>query len=131
MQKVWHFALHDVFIYKNPDTSQKARQFTLSFYIQKYGHFALRNFSLNFSNWWRGRGTFFDTKNNALCVTFLYAKKCTLRYVFIYKSLTLCDRFLYAKNNALCVKFFYLKFYLIVLISNYKCTYDQRNHIKK
>ena len=40
--------LREVFICKNPDTSQKARQFALHFYIQKSGHFALRGFSLNF-----------------------------------------------------------------------------------
>ena len=48
IQKASHFVLRDVFIYKKKDTSQKARQFALHFYIQKSGHFALRNFSLNF-----------------------------------------------------------------------------------
>ena len=50
IQKSQHFALHEVFIYKNPDTSQKSRQFALcfNFFIQKAGHFALRNFSWNF-----------------------------------------------------------------------------------
>ena len=33
-----------VFIYKNPDTFQKARQFPLRFYIQKAIHLALRDF---------------------------------------------------------------------------------------
>ena len=32
------------FIYKKPDTFQKARQFELSFYIQKARHFTLRYF---------------------------------------------------------------------------------------
>ena len=36
--------VQDVFIYKNPDTSQKARQFGLSFYVQKAWHFTLRDF---------------------------------------------------------------------------------------
>ena len=45
IQKKRHFALLDVFIYKKPDTSQKARQlFALRFYIQKPGHFVLRDF---------------------------------------------------------------------------------------
>ena len=32
------------FVYKNPDTFQKARQFPLRFYIQKAIHFTLRDF---------------------------------------------------------------------------------------
>ena len=36
--------LRDVFIYKKPDTFQKARQFPLRFYIQKAVHFTLRDF---------------------------------------------------------------------------------------
>ena len=35
IEKAWHFLLHEVFIYKNPDTSQKARQFALHFFIHK------------------------------------------------------------------------------------------------
>ena len=34
----------NVFIYKNPDTFQKARQFPLCFYIQKAIHLTLRDF---------------------------------------------------------------------------------------
>ena len=34
IKKGCHFALREVFIYKNQDTSQKARQFALHFYIQ-------------------------------------------------------------------------------------------------
>ena len=34
IQKSRHFALQDVFIYKNPDTSKKSRQFALFFLIQ-------------------------------------------------------------------------------------------------
>ena len=37
LQKAWHFALRDVFIYKKLDTSQKARQFAIRFYIEKSG----------------------------------------------------------------------------------------------
>ena len=33
IQKAWHFALHDVFIYKKLNTSQKARQFAIRFYM--------------------------------------------------------------------------------------------------
>ena len=34
-----------IYIYKNPDTFQKARQFALRFNSQKAGHFMLRDFS--------------------------------------------------------------------------------------
>ena len=50
MQKSWQFSLRDVFIFKKLDSSEKAREFALRFYIQNSGHFALRNFSLNFWN---------------------------------------------------------------------------------
>ena len=73
IQKVWYFALRDISIYKKPDTSQKARQFVLFFLIQKSGHFAFRDLSLHFWNWWRGGDIF-------LC-----KKQCTLRYIFICK----------------------------------------------
>ena len=36
--------LGNVFIYKNPDTFQKARQFPLRFYIQKSIHLTLGDF---------------------------------------------------------------------------------------
>ena len=38
--------MQNVFIYKNPDTLQKERQFALFFYIQKPRHFMLRYFHL-------------------------------------------------------------------------------------
>ena len=94
------------FIYKNQDTLQKARQFSLCFYIYKSGNFKLRDFSWEFWSW---RGTF------------LYAKKqCTLRYIFIWKKMYFALWFyiqkachfalhVYLKKNVLCVKFLYLK----------------------
>ena len=36
--------LRNIFIYKKPDTFQKARQFPLRFYIQKAIHLTLRDF---------------------------------------------------------------------------------------
>ena len=50
---------------------QKARQFALRFYIQKSGHFTLRDLHgiLEIGG---GRGAFCFAKNSALCVTFLY-----------------------------------------------------------
>ena len=44
IQLSWHFALSEVFIYKRPESSQKERQSALRFYIQKSGHFTLRDF---------------------------------------------------------------------------------------
>ena len=38
----------NVFIYKKPDTFQKARQFPLRFYIQKSIHLTLRDFHEDF-----------------------------------------------------------------------------------
>ena len=40
--------LRNVFIYKKPDTWQKARQFTLRFCMQKAIHLTLRDFHENF-----------------------------------------------------------------------------------
>ena len=36
--------IRNIFIYKKPDTFQKARQFPLRFYIQKATHLTLRDF---------------------------------------------------------------------------------------
>ena len=53
-------------------------------------------------------GGYFYIQKKELCVTFLYAKKCTLRYVLYTKILTLCVKILYAKKNALLVTFIYI-----------------------
>ena len=100
IQKVWHFALRDVFIYKNTDTSQKAGQFALHFYIQKCGHFASRDFSWNFWSW------HLYTKIMKICVTWCFYIQ---KYRHFSKSNTICVIFLYAKNNAVCVTFLYAK----------------------
>ena len=86
IKKSWHFTLRDVFIYKKTETSQKARQFALRFYIQKSGHFALRNFSLNFWNRRRGGGIFIGKKQYTVRYIFICKKQCTLHYVFTYKK---------------------------------------------
>ena len=46
--KARFFALGDVFMYKKLDTPKKAREFSLFFFMEKSGHFALHDFSLNF-----------------------------------------------------------------------------------
>ena len=91
-----------------------------SLYIEKARHFA------------KGKTIcvmFKYTKPRTLCVTqffmeflkladggtFLYAKKCTLRYVLYTKSLTLCVPFLYEKKCTLC-HVFISKCFCIVLI---------------
>ena len=59
--------LRNVFIYKKSDTFQKARQFTLGFYIQKAIHLTLQEF------------------HEILKLPFIYKKHDTLRYVtFLY-----------------------------------------------
>ena len=119
------------FLYKNPDTSQKARQFALHFYIKKSRHFALRDLSLNFWNWRRGVDIFHAKKNNAFCVIFntqkiihfaicyIYKKPDTIRYIFICK-----------KKCTLRYVYIYIT-YCIVMIPNYNRTYDQSDHIEK
>ena len=102
--------LQGVSIYKNPDTSQRARQFPLRFYIQKSGHFALRKCSLNFWNWQRGRGAFLYAKKCTLSCIFICQEQCIFAYVFINKNPdTLRSIYIYI-NNTLCVTFLYLKF---------------------
>ena len=56
-----------------------------------------------------GGGPLLRAKNNALRVTFLYLKKCTLGYVLYTKIPTLYVTLLYAKNDALSVTSIYLK----------------------
>ena len=118
--------LRNFFIYKKPDTFQKARQFPSRFYIQKAIHFTLRDFSWNFWSW------HLYTKSMTLCVTWrFYIKKAR----YFAKSKTVCDTFyiqksgtfalrdfslnfwnlrrggafIYQKNNVLCVTFLYCK----------------------
>ena len=86
IQKKWHFALRDVFIYKKLDSSQKAGQFAIRLYIQKSGTFTLRDFPLNFWNLRRGEGNLFIKKTMYFAWHFYIEKQCTLRFVAIYKE---------------------------------------------
>ena len=97
IQKAWHFVLREVFIYKKPDNFQKARPFPLHCYIQRFGHFALRNFLLNLWNWMRV-GDFLNAK-----------KECTLCYIFICKKNSLCVMFYIKKSLTLWATFLYTK----------------------
>ena len=73
IQKAWHFALREIFIYKKLDTSQKARQFAIRFYIQKSGTlcYVISHWIFRFAE---GGGAHLFLKKNALCVTFIYWK---------------------------------------------------------
>ena len=62
---------------------QQARQFPLSFYIQKSGHFTLRNFP------WKFCGSHLCTKSMILCVT----------WSFMYKNPNILQK---ARQFALC-----------------------------
>ena len=72
IQKSWHFALPDIFIYKKRDTSQKSRQFALRFYIQNLDtlRYAISHWTFEIGG---GGGNFLYLKN-ALYVIFLYVK---------------------------------------------------------
>ena len=85
--------MRNFFIYKNPDTLQKSRQFPSRFYIQKARQFRLRDFS------WRIWSWHLYTKSMTLCVKWrFYTQKSrqfakmqdNLRYVFTKKNWTLC-----------------------------------------
>ena len=116
IQKEWHFSLRAVIIYKNSDTPQKARQFALRLYIYKNPD------TLRYSSFHGifeiggGRGGVI-LKNNALCVKPLYLKKNVWLHLYIY-------------IYALCITFITICFG-IVLIPNYKRTYNQSNQIDK
>ena len=64
------------FIWKNPHTSQKERQFALRFTYRYAKNFALRNFSLNIWNWWRG-GEIFILKKKHFALQLYLQKKIT------------------------------------------------------
>ena len=130
--------LLNIFIYKKPDTFQKARQFPLRFYIQKGIQLTLRDFHEIFEV-----GIYIQKAwHFALRHVFIYknldipqkARKFAIRF-YIQKSGTfalrdfslnfwnlrrggtfvdwknniLCVAFLYLKNNALCVTLLYRK----------------------
>ena len=107
IQEAWHFALHVVFIYKKLDTSKKARQFALRFYIKNPDTLHYAVFHWIFEIGGGGGGILFCKKQYTLRFICICKMQCTLRYIFISKI------------------------YRIVLIPNYKRTYDQRDQTKK
>ena len=97
-----------MFLYKNPDTSKKARQFALSFLKYKNPDTLCYATLHEIFEIGAGREAFLGEKNFAL--KFYMQKTSTFCYVYIYKNWTLCVTLLYAKKNALYVTFLYLKF---------------------
>ena len=77
--------MRNVFIYKKPDTFQKARQSPLRLYTKSHT-LDVMGFSWNFWSW------HLYTKSMTLCVTWsLYIQKAR----HFAKSKTMCDTFLY------------------------------------
>ena len=94
--------LQNVFTYQNIDTSQKARQFPLRFYMQKESYFYLRGFSWKFWIW------YLYTKNVTLWVTWPFYIQKEWHFA---KSKTICAAFFYTKARTLCVTQFSLNFW--------------------
>ena len=62
---------------------------------------------------------------------FILVKQCTLLYVFIYKKPDTL-RYIFIFNNQCTLRYVFIcKIYPIVLIPNYKRTYDQTDQIEK
>ena len=104
--EAWYSTLHNVFIYKNSDTSKKVWQFALHFLIYKkpdtlcYAifHWIFKKF---------GGGGILITKYNAIWVKFLYAKNDELSVTLLYtKYLTHFASYVFEKNSALGVRFY-------------------------
>ena len=76
IKKAWHFSLRDVFIYKNPDTSQKARQFALRFIYAKILTLCATQFFMEFFTLAEGEGDIFIKKKH-FASDFYVKKQCT------------------------------------------------------
>ena len=62
---------------------------------------------------------------------FILKKQCTLRYVAIYKELDTMRYILISKKQYTFLYVYICIIYRVVLVPNYKRTYDQINHIEK
>ena len=124
IQKSWHFTLRDVFIYKKLDTSPKSKTICYTFLYTKIRHFVLRDFSLNFWNLRRGGGIYLFKKMH-FAWHFYIEKLRTLRYVAIYKEPDTLRYILIRKKQFTFRYVFVYIIYRVVLIPNYKRTYDQ------
>ena len=113
------------FLYRKHDTYKKDI-ICVTFLYTKARTLCVTLFLLNFWNCRRGGGSIlYFFLNNALWVTFLFAKSIALCVTFLYtKSLTFCVTFiLYKKQCTLCYVFI-TKIYRIVLIPNYLSSVD-------
>ena len=116
----------NVFIYKIPDTFQKAKQFSFRFCIKKAEHLTLRDFNEIFEvciyiqkAWHLALGDVFeykkqDTSEKAkqFAINFIYKNPGLLRYLIFDWIFEICGgrgRFIYSQNNILCVTFLYWK----------------------
>ena len=84
IQKSWHFALRDVFIYKNPETSQKNK--TICF-------------------------TFLYTENLTLCVTLFFMKCLKLAHFYMQKTMHFALYFYTQKTMHIALRFYIQKFW--------------------
>ena len=108
----------DIYIIKKRYTLQKKRQFAIRFYLQKAGHFPLRNFHEIFD-----KGICIQKLDTLRYVTFLYTKSPTLRK----KQDNLRHVFLYTKSPTLYVTRFFMEFLKLaegggIFINKKQCT---------
>ena len=115
VQKVWHFSLRDVFT-KDPDTSQKARQFALRFICKNPDtlHYAI---FIEFLKLEEGRGAFINEKKINLRYISVSKKQCTLRYIFTYKNPDILRYIFISKKQCTLWYVFISKIYRALLIS--------------
>ena len=88
-------------------------------------------FFIEFLKLAEGGDIFICKKQCTLCYIFIFLKQFTLRDVSIYKKPdTLSYILIFKKQCNLCYVFI-SKMYCVVLIPNYKRTYNQSNQIEK
>ena len=119
-QLSWNFWIWHLYIYKNHDylryvkflytkshtLGNKQDNLRYIFFIKKSWHFALHNFSWNFWNL-AERGVFFYTKNNALCVKFLYEKTMYFSlHLYVQKSRHFASHFYFQKTMHFELRFY-------------------------
>ena len=100
----------------------------VTFVCTKSGTLCLTWFFIIFLKLAQGGREFFILKTMHFSLHFYLQKQCILRYIFYTKSSTFLFHF-YPQKKLRYVSIF--KIYRIVLIPNYKHTYDQGNPIEK
>ena len=116
----WSFYIHKSWYLS------KSRTTYVTFLYTKIWTLCVTRFFIKFLKLVEG-GAFLYAKNNALCVAFLYEKSMHFALRCFYTKIqTLCVTCLYAKKCTLC-SFFISKTNRVVLVPNYKRTYDHIN----